>query len=83
MRTAERSVLLIYSSRLFTVYLTSGVGIPAPRGTMTENASMPSASKLQPAGEKHPCPKMRLGGRQNNLPGEFCLASTCVAVHAD
>ena len=25
---------------------------------------------------KHPCKKMRLGGRQNALPEEFCMAST-------
>lgn len=36
------------------------------------------AMELQPAGPGHPCKRMRLGGRQNNMPEEFCMASTCV-----
>ena len=36
------------------------------------------ATELQPAGPGHPCKRMRLGGRQNNMPDEFCMASTCV-----
>ena len=39
-------------------------------------AAMPAATKLEPAGKGHPCPKMRLAGRQNNMPEEFCMAST-------
>lgn len=36
------------------------------------------ATALQPPEDpaKHPCKKMRLGGRQNALPEEFCIAST-------
>lgn len=34
--------------------------------------------RLEPAGPCHPCPKTRLGGRQNDLPDEYCSASTCV-----
>ncbi len=41
--------------------------------------TMPSATKLEKPGPGHPCKKMRLGGRQNWMPEEFCLASTCVA----
>jgi hypothetical protein len=29
-----------------------------------------------PSAVTHPCSKTRLGGRQNNLPEEFCMAST-------
>lgn len=42
-----------------------------------ENVPM-GAMELQPAGPGHPCKRMRLGGRQNNMPEEFCMASTCV-----
>lgn len=41
-----------------------------------DGTAMPSAAKLEPAGKTHPCSKMRLGGRQNNMPEDFCLAST-------
>ena len=34
--------------------------------------------RLEPAGPCHPCPKTRLGGRHNDLPDEYCSASTCV-----
>jgi hypothetical protein len=44
-----------------------------------ENAAM-GAIELQPAGPGHPCKRMRLGGRQNNMPEEFCMASTCVSL---
>jgi len=39
--------------------------------------AMPSPASLEPAQANHPCAKMRLSGRQNNMPEEFCLASTC------
>jgi len=39
-------------------------------------ADMTAPTQLQPADAKHPCPKMRLAGRQNYLPDEFCMAST-------
>lgn len=44
----------------------------------TANAMPSSSAKLEPAGPNHPCPKMRLAGRQNNVPEEWCMASTCV-----
>lgn len=46
-------------------------------GERTEDADA-MATALQPPEDlaKHPCKKMRLGGRQNALPEEFCMAST-------
>lgn len=50
---------------------------PPAIGERTEDADA-MATALQPPEDlaKHPCKKMRLGGRQNALPEEFCMAST-------
>ena len=53
-----------------------------PQRTAMTRDAMPSAQKLQKAGPDHPCKRMRLGGRQNNMPEEFCMASTCVLASA-
>ena len=49
----------------------------ARRRTSTARESA-MTERLEPAGPCHPCPKTRLGGRQNDLPDEYCSASTCV-----
>lgn len=59
-----------------TVHITNLLKhLHTPRENM-DGTAMPSAAKLEPAGKTHPCSKMRLGGRQNNMPEDFCLAST-------
>jgi hypothetical protein len=39
-----------------------------------ENAM--ASTSLTAANACHPCPKMRLAGRQNAAPDEWCMAST-------